>query len=84
MAITPHGFCGSCYFANADAGGVLHCCFYPPSWQRSADPFNAPPASPYRGLAINWPIVTADNWCGHGADATTGVWYTPDGSKPTS
>src|SRR6516162_2685157 len=64
--------CGVCFYAKADANGVLHCAHDPPQWQRGNPP--------YVGLLLNWPIVEPSDWCGQGYNTTTNQPMAPGGA----
>jgi len=65
--------CSVCYFSDQDQYGVWRCCYYPARWQRSA--------TPDAGPLINWPVVDADDWCGHGYNTVNALWMNP-GNAP--
>jgi len=68
--------CSVCYFSTDDGNGVLHCCFYPPAWQRSVTGYGTT-----GNTLINWPIVAPDDWCGHGYNTINSKWMMPDGVR---
>jgi hypothetical protein len=62
--------CSGCYFHDTDANNVLHC-------------HKKSPRPDQQGLAV-WPVVDANDWCGHGYDPVANSWNTPGGTEPQS
>jgi len=71
--MNPGDNCGVCFYALTNAG-VLYCAHSHPDWQRSGAP--AP------GLLINWPVVTASDWCGEGYNNLTNLPFEPAAAAP--
>lgn len=72
LVATPppaHQYCPQCFFVTTDEKGIMYCCVGPPL-SRQVD------------NRAEWPRVFATDWCGHGYNPTTGLWYTPNGAQP--
>jgi hypothetical protein len=69
--------CSVCYFSEQDDNGIWRCCYNPPGWQRSGGTLGPPDALNAAGTLINWPIVDADDWCGHGYNTINSAWMNP-------